>query len=163
MKTMGTTLTTLAPPQGAKHRPKRLGRGGGSGTGTTAGRGEKGQGSRSGGKKGAGFEGGQMPLQRRLPKRGFKNPFRAEFTPVNLNALDSVFAVGDLVEPDTLKGRGLVPKKTTLIKVLGDGELKAALTIKAHAFSKSALEKIAAAGGTAVVIPRKATGPRKGS
>ena len=94
-----------------------------------------------------------MPLQRRLPKRGFKNPFRVEFVPVNVSRLASVFAAGDVVEPQTMRERGLVPRKATHIKILGNGEVGVALTVKAHAFSKVALEKIQAAGGKADVVP----------
>jgi large subunit ribosomal protein L15 len=150
---MGTTLSTLAPPRGAKHARKRLGRGQGTGQGTTAGRGQKGQGSRSGGVKGAGFEGGQMPLQRRLPKRGFKNPFRVEYAAVNVGALGEKFAAGEVVDPEAMRARGIAPRRATLLKVLGKGELKHALTVKAHAFSRTASEKIQAAGGSTEVVP----------
>jgi large subunit ribosomal protein L15 len=154
---MGTTLSTLAPPRGAKHAQKRRGRGQGSGQGTTGGRGEKGQGARSGGSTGPGFEGGQMPLQRRLPKRGFKNPFRVEYVAVNVGMLGEKFTAGQMVDPGAIQGSGLAPRKGgLLLKVLGEGEIKHALTVKAHAFSKSAAEKIQAAGGSVEVIPTKA-------
>jgi large subunit ribosomal protein L15 len=153
---MGTTLSTLSPPRGAKRKPKRVGRGPGSGAGTTAGRGQKGQRSRSGVKIGAYFEGGQMPLQRRLPKRGFKNPFRVEYAPVNLASLANVFPeAGAVVGPEELRNKGLVPRSAVLVKILAHGDLPHALNIKAHGFSKRAQEKIAAAGGTAEVLPRK--------
>ncbi len=150
---MGTTLSNLTPPRGAKHARKRLGRGQATGQGTTAGRGQKGQGSRSGGVKSKGFEGGQMPLQRRLPKRGFKNPFRLEFEAVNVGALAERFAAGEVADPESICARGMAPRRTELLKVLGEGEIKHALTVKAHAFSKSAEEKIKAAGGSVEVIP----------
>ena len=150
---MGTTLSTLSPPKGARHRRKRIGRGPGSGWGTTAGKGQKGQKSRSGKKIGAWFEGGQMPLQRRLPKRGFKNPFRVEYVPVNLDDLARVFAEGETVDPDTLRDRGMVPRRAGRIKILGRGELDFPLEVKAHAFSDSARKKVEAAGGSVEVIP----------
>ncbi len=149
---MGTTLATLAPPRGAKHKKKRLGRGPGSGKGTTAGKGQKGQTSRSGGYQKVGFEGGQMPLQRRLPKRGFKNIFRIDYAPVNLDQLAEIFEANEVINPALLKERGLVPVKAKLTKVLGRGELSKALSIKAHAFSSSAIEKIKAAGGECHVL-----------
>lgn len=151
---MGTTLSTLKPPRGATHKQKRLGRGHGTGQGTTAGRGQKGQGSRSGPDLGSGFEGGQMPLQRRLPKRGFKNPFRVEFAGVNVGRLGQLFAAGETVDVELLHARGMAPRAMKLVKILGQGELSHALTVKAHAFSKSAEEKIKAAGGTVEIVPR---------
>jgi len=152
---MGTTLSTLTPPRGGGTRKqKRLGRGQGTGQGTTAGRGQKGQGSRSGPDLGRGFEGGQMPLQRRLPKRGFKNPFRVEFAGVNVGRLAKVFAAGETVDVELLHTRGMAPRSAKLIKILGTGEIPHALTVKAHAFSKSAEEKIKAAGGSVEVLPR---------
>ncbi len=152
---MGKTLSTLAPPKGARKNQKRLGRGPGTGQGTTAGRGQKGQGSRSGPDLGKAFEGGQMPLQRRLPKRGFKNPFRVEYTAVNVGDLAKVFAAGELADPATMRTRGMAPRKAALLKVLGNGEMTHALTVKAHAFSKSAVAKIEAAGGSVEVVPTK--------
>jgi large subunit ribosomal protein L15 len=150
---MGTKLSSLVPPKGASRPTKRLGRGTGTGQGTTAGRGEKGQGSRSGKDKSVGFEGGQMPIQRRLPKRGFKNPFRVEYAAVNCGQLGKKFGAGDTVDPEQMRARGIAPRRAKLVKVLGEGELPHALTVKAHAFSKSAAEKIQAAGGTIEIIP----------
>jgi large subunit ribosomal protein L15 len=152
---MGTKLSDLAPPRGAKRKQKRLGRGQGTGQGTTAGRGQKGQGSRSGPDLGRGFEGGQMPLQRRLPKRGFRNPFRVELAAVNVGRLGEVFAAGETVDPDQLRARGMAPRSARLVKILGEGELEHALAVKAHAFSKSAEEKIKAAGGSVELVPRR--------
>jgi large subunit ribosomal protein L15 len=149
---MGTTLHTLAPNPGATRDRKRVGRGPGSGYGKTAGRGQKGQKARAG-HHGAriGFEGGQMPMQRRLPKRGFKNPFRVEAYPVNLGAIAARFSEG-VVDVDALRQAGMVPKKAKVIKVLGEGEIGKGLTVRAHRFSKSAREKLEAAGGVAEII-----------
>jgi large subunit ribosomal protein L15 len=152
---MGTTLSTLAPPKGATHRRKRVGRGYGSGSGTTSGRGQKGQGSRSGPDLGRGFEGGQMPLQRRLPKRGFKNPFRVEYEPINVGKLADLFDAGSVIDPEAMKSRGLAPRKANRLKILGSGDVAHALTVKAHAFSKTAVEKIQAVGGTVEIISKK--------
>lgn len=152
---MGTKLSNLTPPIGAKHRRKRVGRGVGSGSGTTAGRGEKGQGSRSGHDLGRGFEGGQMPLQRRLPKKGFKNHTRIEYAPINIGRLAEVFNAGEVIDPAKMRSSGVVARNAIRMKVLGEGELPHKLTIKAHAFSKSAIEKITAAGGIAEVLPLK--------
>jgi large subunit ribosomal protein L15 len=148
-------LSDLHPADGSTRRIKRIGRGIGSGHGKTAGRGHKGKGSRSGGNTPPGYEGGQMPLQRRLPKRGFRRLLmnqraREELYCVNLRRL-AIFGAGATVDPAAMAERGLVHAGKQ-VKVLGDGELSGALTIRAHAFSKSALEKIAAAGGTAEVI-----------
>jgi len=148
---MGTTLSTLKPPAGARHKRKRLGRGPGSGSGKTAGKGHKGQKARSGGSIRRGFEGGQMPLQRRLPKRGFKNIFRVQVDQVNLDVLDRVFEAGE-VNPAQMREMGVVPRQAAVIKVLGRGDLTKALTVKAHRFSKTAREKIEAAGGIAYVL-----------
>jgi large subunit ribosomal protein L15 len=148
---MGTTLSTLKPPEGARSSRKRLGRGPGSGRGKTAGKGHKGQKARSGGKVARGFEGGQMPLQRRLPKRGFKNIFRTHVDQVNLDVLDKAFD-GGVVDPSVMRDRGVVPRKAAVIKVLGRGELSKALTVKAHRFSEKARQKIEAAGGTVQVL-----------
>lgn len=150
---MGTTLHTLAPNPGANRKRKRVGRGPGSGYGKTAGRGQKGQKARTG-HHGArvGFEGGQMPMQRRLPKRGFKNPFRVEAHPINLSVLAAKFSDGDVVEIATMREAGLVPKKANVIKVLGDGNIDKKLTVRAHRFSKTAIAKLEAAGGAAEVI-----------
>ncbi len=132
-------------------KSKRVGRGPGSGSGKTAGKGHKGQKARSGGVKGAGFEGGQMPLQRRIPKRGFTNIFRKEYAIVNLDDLAKV-AGSEPVTPELLKQKGLIDDMKSGLKVLGMGELKTKITVRAHKFSKSALEKIQAAGGKAEVI-----------
>ena len=140
-------LNTLRPPKGMKHPKKRIGRGQGSGTGKTAGAGHKGQKSRSGYKFKRGFEGGQMPLHRRVPKRGFHNPFRVEYEVVNLDTLGLRFDAGTVVTPELLREHGIVSAKTGLIKVLGRGDVGKALTVHAHKFSGKAAEKIAAAGG----------------
>ena len=147
-------LSNLRPPKGAKHAKKRVGRGEGSGTGVTAGRGLKGAQSRSGYKSKRGFEGGQMPLHRRVPKRGFHNPFRVEYAVVNLDAIGERFEAGAEVTPERLREAGLVRSRKAPIKVLGRGELAKALTIKAHKFSGRAAERIAAAGGKAEVLAR---------
>jgi large subunit ribosomal protein L15 len=144
-------LEELKPAAGAKKKAKRVGRGPGSGSGKTAGKGHKGQKARSGGVKGAGFEGGQMPLQRRIPKRGFTNIFRKEYSVVNLQDLEAM-AGSDPVTPEMLMQKGLIKDMKTGVKVLGTGELKAKLTVRAHKFSKSAVEKIRAAGGKVEVI-----------
>jgi large subunit ribosomal protein L15 len=144
-------LSNLRPPKGAKHSKKRVGRGQGSGQGKTAGRGHKGAKSRSGFKHKRGFEGGQMPLHRRVPKRGFHNPFRQEFEVVNLDTLAARFESGTDVTPELLRERGLVGRQGP-IKVLARGDLSKALTIRAHKFSGKAAEKIAAAGGRAEVL-----------
>ena len=144
-------LHTLAPAFGAKKNPKRIGRGPGSGHGKTATKGHKGILARSGGGKRPGFEGGQMPLIRRLPKYGFRYPFRTEYTVVNLKSLALLGSV-DQITPQTLVEAGLVKKKTRLVKILGVGDLGRPVTIQAHKFSKSAQEKIQAAGGRAEVI-----------
>ena len=150
---MSIGLNNLKAPEGATHKKKRLGRGQGSGLGKTSGRGNKGQKSRSGYSRKRGFEGGQMPLHRRLPKRGFTNIFKREWAEVNLTQLEELFEVGITVTPEALVEKGLVRK--SLIKsivVLGKGELSKSLTINAHRFSKSAKSKIEAAGGKAEVI-----------
>jgi large subunit ribosomal protein L15 len=145
------SLSNLRPPKGAKHSKKRIGRGQGSGQGKTAGRGHKGAKSRSGFKHKRGFEGGQMPLHRRVPKRGFHNPFRVEYDVVNLDTLAERFEVGVAITPELLRETGLAgPRKK--IKVLARGEVVKALTVHAHKFSGKAAEKIAAAGGTAEVV-----------
>jgi large subunit ribosomal protein L15 len=145
------TLSNLKPPRGSRHRKVRVGRGMGSKMGKTSGAGNKGQQSRRGYSRRAGFEGGQMPLHRRLPKRGFSSPFPKEFAVVNVESLN-VFAAGDTVTPESLTGLGIVRAIRSGIKILGDGELKVALTVQAHAFSKSAQEKITRAGGKAEVL-----------
>ena len=151
---MGTTLHTLAPNPGANRKKKRLGRGRGSGTGKTSGKGVKGQKARSD-HHGArwGFEGGQMPLVRRLPKRGFTNPFRTEAFAINVATLEKHFESGAVIDVDVLREQGLVPKNAELVKILGEGALTKKLSVHAHRFSKTALEKLAAVGGTAQVIP----------
>jgi large subunit ribosomal protein L15 len=149
---MGTTLHTLKAPKGATRNKKRIGRGPGSGTGKTSGKGVKGQKARTG-HHGArfGFEGGQMPMQRRLPKVGFKNPFRVEYFPINLSAIQERFE-GGVVALEDLQAAGMVPRRCERIKVLAEGELKKKFVIKAHKFSVAAKEKIEKAGGTADLI-----------
>jgi large subunit ribosomal protein L15 len=145
------TLSNLKPPRGSRHRKVRVGRGMGSKLGKTSGAGNKGQQSRRGYSRRPGFEGGQMPLHRRLPKRGFSNPFPKEWAVVNVGSLNG-FSAGDTVTPESLTERGIVRAMRNGVKILGDGELKVALTVHAHAFSKSAQEKIAAAGGKFEVL-----------
>jgi large subunit ribosomal protein L15 len=151
------TLSNLKPPKGSRHRKVRVGRGMGSKMGKTAGAGNKGQQSRRGYSRRAGFEGGQMPLHRRLPKRGFSSPFPKEFAVVNVESLNA-FAAGDTVTPELLAGHGIVRAMRDGVKILGDGELKIALTVQAHAFSKSAREKITGAGGKAEVLGGREAG-----
>ena len=146
---MPTNLSTLRPPKGATANRKRVGRGMGSGMGKTSTRGHKGQGSRSGSRSMRGFEGGQMPLHRRVPKRGFTNIFRTEYRAINLERLAELGEKN--ITQELLVKNGLA-HKNDLIKVLGDGELKSALSVQAHKFSKSAQEKITKAGGKAEVI-----------
>jgi large subunit ribosomal protein L15 len=143
-------LGNLHPSPGSTRPIKRVGRGTGSGHGKTAGRGHKGKGARSGGNVKPGYEGGQMPLQRRLPKRGFRPVSRVPYAVVNLGQL-AAFPAGSTVGPDELRARGLVRGRGP-VKCLGDGALSHALTVKAHAFSAKARERIAAAGGTAEVL-----------
>src|SRR5262249_22058590 len=135
---------------GSTHPKKRVGRGPGSGHGKTAGRGHKGKGARSGGNVKPGYEGGQMPLQRRIPKRGFRPVSRTEYAVVNLGDL-AAFPAGSTVGPDELRAHGLVRRRAQ-VKCLADGTLEHALTVKAHAFSEKARERIVAAGGQAVVV-----------
>jgi large subunit ribosomal protein L15 len=144
-------LSNLKPAAGSKHSKKRVGRGHGTGQGTQAGRGHKGAQSRSGYKFKRGFEGGQMPLHRRVPKRGFHNPFRTEYAVVNLDTLAERFDAGTVVTPELLRERGLV-QSDVRVKVLARGEIGKALTVRAHKFSGKAAEKIAAAGGKAEVL-----------
>ncbi|MDI6743989.1 MAG: 50S ribosomal protein L15 [Thermodesulfovibrionales bacterium] len=144
-------IEDLKPADGCRKRNKRVGRGIGSGHGKTSCKGHKGQKARSGGGKGAGFEGGQMPLQRRLPKRGFKNYFAKEYAVVNLKELARM-EDSDVITPELLVERGLVKKIKDGIKILGDGEIKRPVTIKAKIFSAAATAKIAAAGGKAETI-----------
>jgi large subunit ribosomal protein L15 len=141
------SLNNLRPPKGMKHPKKRIGRGQGSGNGKTAGRGHKGAKSRSGFHFKRGFEGGQMPLHRRVPKRGFHNPFRVEYEVVNLDTLGARFDAGTVVTLELLVEHRLVSGANKLLKVLGRGEIGKALTVRAHKFSGKAAEKIAAAGG----------------
>ena len=148
---MGTHIGTLRPPRGAKKRPKRIGQGMGSGHGKTATRGSKGQLSRTGARVRPGFEGGQMPLHRRLPKRGFTNVFKKHYAILNLEDLKD-FNPEETITPELLMQRGYLKELRDGLKILGEGELKVALKIVAHRFSKSALEKIQKAGGTAEVI-----------
>jgi len=149
---MATHIGTLRPPRGARKRRKRIGQGMGSGRGKTATRGSKGQRSRAGARMRPGFEGGQMPLHRRLPKRGFTNIFKKHYALVNLRDLEE-FKPEEKVTPDLLLERGVIHRLKDGLKILADGELKAPLQISAHLFSKSALEKIQKAGGKAEVIP----------
>ena len=144
-------LHDLKPARGAKKRRKRIGRGPGSGHGKTATKGHKGLLARSGGGKRPGFEGGQMPLIRRVPKFGFANPFRTEYAIVNLKSLEK-WTRGETVTPQAMAEAGLVKRKTLPIKILGNGELKKSLVVQAHKFSKSAEAKIQAAGGRVEVI-----------
>ena len=139
--------STLKPAQGSKHPKKRIGRGHGSGQGAQAGRGHKGAQSRSGYKFKRGFEGGQMPLHRRVPKRGFHNPFRVEYEVVNLDTLGERFEAGTVVTLELLAEHRLISGTKKRLKVLGRGEVGKALTVHAHKFSGKAAEKIAAAGG----------------
>jgi large subunit ribosomal protein L15 len=146
------SLSNLHPPAGSRIRKVRVGRGMGSKLGKTAGAGNKGQKSRRGYSRRRGFEGGQMPLHRRLPKRGFHNPFGTEYTVLNVEELN-VFPAGETVTPDLLRAHGFVRGKSDRVKILGDGELTAKLAIHAHAFSASAKEKITKVGGTFEVVP----------
>jgi large subunit ribosomal protein L15 len=147
-------LHELQPAPGSKKNKKRVGRGMASGHGKTSGRGMKGQGARSGGGKGPYFEGGQLPLVRRLPfRRGFTNIHRVEYKPVNLARLQEKFGdSGQEITPESLVEAGIIKRTDEAVAILGDGELTAALTIKAHRFSKSAKEKIEAAGGTVEIL-----------
>ncbi len=143
-------IEEIRPADGSRKRNKRVGRGVGSGHGKTACKGHKGQKARSGGQKGAGFEGGQMPLQRRIPKRGFKNNFSVVYSVINLDAIDKL--KDEVITPDLLLEKGIIKDMKSGLKVLGNGKIQRAVTIKAAAFSSSAAEKIAAAGGKAEVI-----------
>ena len=149
---MTLSLNNLHPAKGSTHKKKRLGRGPGTGLGKTAGRGNKGQKSRSGYSSKTGFEGGQMPLHRRLPKRGFTNIFKKQWIEVSLGALENSFAADDEVTPEVLHERGIIKKAKHDIVVLGNGDITKALKVSAHRFTKSAREKIEKAGGTASVI-----------
>ena len=151
---MSLSLNNLKPAKGSTHKKKRRGRGPGSGLGKTAGRGHKGQKSRSGYSRRAGFEGGQMPLQRRLPKRGFTNIFKKAWIEVRLSTLEQNFNAGDEVNPDILRERGLIKKAKHDLVILGNGDLSKKLNVAAHRFTKSAKAKIEGAGGTAEVIEK---------
>lgn len=144
-------LHELQPAVGAKKSPKRVGRGTGSGLGRNSGKGEKGQNSRTGGGVRPGFEGGQMPLYRRLPKRGFTNIFAKEYAVINIDRLN-VFENGTVVTPELLLEKGIVSKLYDGVKILGNGDLDKSLTVKATKFSKTAAEKIQAAGGKVEVM-----------
>ena len=147
-------LSNLKPPKGATKKRKRVGRGQGSTLGKTSGRGQKGQNSRSGGGVRPGFEGGQMPLIQRVPKLGFTSRNRTIYSEVNIRDLDTIFNDGDEVTYEILSAKGMTRKKDDGVKILGSGELTKKLTVKATKFSKSALAKIEAAGGTAEVVKR---------
>ncbi len=149
---MAISLNSLRPAKGSTHKKKRVGRGPGSGWGKTAARGEKGQKSRSGYSRKIGFEGGQMPLHRRLPKRGFTNIFKKQWLEVSLAALESHFAANDEINPEVLHTRGLIKKAKHDVVVLGTGDLSKPLKVSAHRFTKSAREKIEKAGGAVVQI-----------
>ena len=149
---MAISLNTLRPAKGSTHKKKRVGRGPGTGLGKTAGRGEKGQKSRSGYSAKIGFEGGQMPLHRRLPKRGFTNIFKKRWLEVSLAALEQHFKANEEVTPELLHARGIIKKAKHDVVVLGNGELSKALRVSAHRFTRGAREKIEKAGGSAVEI-----------
>lgn len=153
---MALSLNNLHPTAGSTHKKKRVGRGPGSGLGKTSGRGHKGQKSRSGYSQKIGFEGGQMPLQRRLPKRGFTNIFKKQWVEVSLAKLEESFNAGDEITPEVLHERGLVKKAKHDLVILGTGEISKALKISAHRFTKSAREKIENAGGSAIAIDKHA-------
>jgi large subunit ribosomal protein L15 len=147
---MAYNLSTIRAPKKANEKKKRVGRGMGSGMGKTSTRGHKGQGSRSGSRQKRGFEGGQMPLHRRLPKRGFTNIFRIEYQVLNLSDLERVDETE--ITPEVLRKARIIKGKTALIKVLGEGEVNSAITVHAHKFSKSAVDKITKAGGKAEIL-----------
>jgi large subunit ribosomal protein L15 len=147
-------LSNLSPAPGATTKRRRVGRGTGSGLGKTSGRGHKGRGARSGGNTPPGYEGGQMPLQRRLPKHGFHNPFRQEFSIVNLGQLETRFDAGAVVDAEALRARGLIHSLRRPVKILADGELTKPLSVKAHKFSAAAKQRLESVGGTAEVITR---------
>jgi len=147
-------LNDLAPVRGATKPRKRVGRGPGSGMGKTATRGHKGRRARSGGNTPAGYEGGQMPLQRRLPKRGFRNPFRQEFGIVNLRALETRFETGAVIDAAAMHAHGLIRNTRQPVKILGDGQLSKTFVVKADKFSAVAKQKLEAAGGSTEVVTR---------
>jgi len=155
-------LHSLRPAPGARRTRKRVGRGPGSGMGKTSARGEKGQRSRSGYSRRADFEGGQMPLVRRLPKRGFTPPFRETYRTVNVGRLNGL-APGSVVTPETLEQAGYIRRGQDRVKILGDGELKVALTVHAHKFSATASDRIRGAGGTVETLPAPGAGAAKRS
>jgi large subunit ribosomal protein L15 len=152
---MALSLNNLKPAAGSTHKKKRVGRGPGSGLGKTAGRGNKGQKSRSGYSSKIGFEGGQMPLQRRLPKRGFTNIFKKEWLEISLSKIEENFKASEEVTPEILHERGLIKKAKHDVVILGTGEISKALNISAHRFTKTAKDKIEKAGGTATVIVKE--------
>src|SRR4029450_5433668 len=149
---MALSLNNIHPAKGSTHKKKRVGRGPGSGLGKTAGRGEKGQKSRSGYSRKVGFEGGQMPLHRRLPKRGFTNIFKKRWLEVSLAALDKHFNADEEITPQILHDRGIIKKAKHDVVVLGNGEVSKPLRVSAHRFTKSARQKIEKAGGAVVEI-----------
>jgi large subunit ribosomal protein L15 len=153
---MALGLNNLRPAKGSTHKKKRVGRGPGSGLGKTAGRGHKGQKSRSGYSSKQGFEGGQMPLQRRLPKRGFTNIFKKEWLEISLAKIEESFNAGDEVTPEILHQRGLIKKAKHDLVILGTGDITKALKISAHRFTKTAKDKIEKAGGNATEIKKEA-------
>ena len=154
-------LSNLKPAEGSKHSKKRVGRGHGTGQGVQAGRGHKGAKSRSGYKFKRGFEGGQMPLHRRVPKRGFHNPFRTEYLVVNLDVLEQRFDAGTVITPELLLEARLIHSSRQPIKVLARGDISKKLTVRAHKFSGKAAEKIAAAGGAAEVLQPAQAEPKE--
>src|SRR5687767_1599117 len=151
---MALSLNNLHPKEGSTHKKKRVGRGPGSGLGKTAGRGHKGQKSRSGYSSRPGFEGGQMPLQRRLPKRGFTNIFKKQWIEISLGKIEESFNAGDDVTPEILHERGLIKKAKHDLVILGNGEISKGINISAHRFTKTAKDKIEKAGGSATEIKR---------
>ncbi len=153
---MTLSLNNLHPAKGSTHKKKRLGRGPGTGLGKTSGRGEKGQKSRSGYSSKTGFEGGQMPLHRRLPKRGFTNIFKKQWIEVSLEALEKNFDANTEITPEVLHSRGIIKKAQHDIVVLGNGEVTKSLKVSAHRFTKSAKEKIEKAGGSVTIVGQPA-------
>lgn len=153
---MALGLNNIKPAPGSTHKKKRVGRGPGSGLGKTAGRGNKGQKSRSGYSSRPGFEGGQMPLQRRLPKRGFTNIFKKQWIEISLAKIEQNFNAGDEITPEVLHERGLIKKAKHDLVILGNGDISKGLNISAHRFTKAAREKIEKAGGSATVIAKAA-------
>lgn len=151
---MALGLNNLRPAKGSTHKKKRIGRGPGSGTGKTAGKGHKGQKSRSGYSKKIGFEGGQMPLQRRLPKRGFTNIFKKQWLEVSLAKLEENFSADEEITPEVLHQRGLIKKAKHDLVILGNGDISKAFRISAHRFTKNAIDKIEKAGGVATHIQK---------